>query len=275
MRHFPDWIIYLIVLGIVLYAVFANGMRNADAPEPLAESLRDEGAMLPELSIFDEQVLVQVDKPEDGSGTAFLINDSGYWMTARHVVDGCETVAILVAPGRYVEVDEVILDEVSDLAMLRTSTSPKPLALNLDEPLRKGETGFHIGYPQGRPGEVASRLWARSRLITRGMREGDEPVIAWAEMGRTRGLGGSLSGMSGGPVLDQSGRVRGVTIAEAPRRGRVYTAGPAAMQAFLDRNSLTATGSAGTPIAVSNYGRKADEARGNLQIVKVACDVAE
>ena len=35
------------------------------------------------------------------------------------------------------------------------------------ETLAAGTYGFHVGYPQGRPGEAASRLMARSNLISR------------------------------------------------------------------------------------------------------------
>ena len=53
-----------------------------------------------------------------------------------------------------------------------------------------------------------------------------EPVLVWAETGRTDGLKGTLGGLSGAPALDDQGRVVGVTIAEAPRRGRIYTTAP-------------------------------------------------
>ena len=87
LRWIPDWIIYALVLGVVLWAIFSGG--SDDAPPPPPEAIREEGAMLPPASAFDERVLVQVTAPKSGIGTAFAINDDGQWLTARHVVEGC------------------------------------------------------------------------------------------------------------------------------------------------------------------------------------------
>ncbi|MEM1151260.1 MAG: serine protease, partial [Pseudomonadota bacterium] len=269
-----DILIYILVLGTVLWVLTSAGSEDANTPEPLPDHFERDGPMLPNASVFDERVLVQVDEPQNGLGTAFAINRSGDWLTARHVVEGCDRVSILVAPQSYVPVASVRVAETSDLALLSTGRSPRSAALNLGEDLRVGEYGFHVGYPNGRPGEVASRLLARSRLISRGERQSDEPVLAWAEVGRTRGLNGALGGLSGGPVFDAEGRVRGVIVAESPRRGRIYTADPNSIRAFLDDVGVeTSEPSRIQPISVSNYGERADLARNSLQVVKVACEV--
>lgn len=231
--------------------------------------------MLPPASPFDDSILVQVSRPKDGIGTAFAINEDGDWMTARHVVEGCEEVALLVAPNRYVKAEEVIWSEKSDLALVRTITSANPVVLNTGSDLRIGDYGYHVGYPQGRPGEAASRLMSRSRLITDGVREGNEPVLTWSETGRTIGLSGTLGGLSGGPVFDDLGRVRGVIIAESPRRGRLYSASPEAIESFLESHDVETMGDRPRPFSPETYGREADHARRELQVVKVACEVGE
>ncbi|MEL6662282.1 MAG: serine protease [Pseudomonadota bacterium] len=269
-----DILLYALVLGTVLWALSGLGSEEADAPEPLPDHFEFDGPMLPNPSVFDERVLVQVDEPQNGLGSAFAINRNGDWLTARHVVEGCDRVSILVAPRRYVPVADVRVSETSDLALLSTGRSPRAAALDLGDDLRVGEYGFHVGYPNGRPGEVATRLLARSRLLSRGERRGDEPVLAWAEVGRTRGLDGSLSGLSGGPVFDNEGRVRGVVVAESPRRGRIYTADPSSIESFLEDVGVPAGDGARTePFSVADYGAKADLARNSLQVVKVACEV--
>ncbi len=270
-----DILLYAVVLGVVLWALFLSGNTAANAPEPLPDHKLADGPTLPDPSIFDEQVLVQVSEPQNGIGTAFAIDRQGNWLTARHVVDGCNSVSLLVAPGRYIPVAGVDLAPSSDLALLRTGRSPRPVVLELDAPLRVGTEGFHVGYPHGQPGEAATKLLSRSRLVTRGTREGDEPVLAWAEMGRTRGLEGTLSGLSGGPVFDNQGRVRGVVVAESPRRGRIYTAAPESIQKFLAQLDVSPeTGTSGT-FAMRDYGAQADDARNSLQVVKVACEVKQ
>jgi len=213
--------------------------------------------------------------PRAGIGTAFAIDDKGRWLTARHVVDGCDEVGILFGPNTYVPARSVETDDSRDLAIITTDRSPNPAVIELDAQLTVGQSGFHVGYPQGRPGEVSSRLLSRSKLISRGYRRGEEPVLAWVEMGRTRGLVGSLGGLSGGPVFDKDGKVRGVIVAESPRRGRIYTAAPRAIADFLELRGITplTAGSNQAAFSASTYGSAADYARRNLQVVKVACSI--
>lgn len=271
-RLIPDWILYLLALGAVLYVIF-SASSDYDAPRPHPDALELEGAMLPPASPFDDRILVQVSRPKDGIGTAFAINEDGTWLTARHVVEGCESVSLLVAPERYLPVDSVVWSSTSDLALLKTESSPNPVVLNTGADMRVGEFGYHVGYPQGRPGEAVSRLVSRSRLITDGERQGNEGVLTWTETGRTQGLSGALGGLSGGPVFDDLGRVRGVIIAESPRRGRIFTAAPEAIEAFLTQQAVTLAGDRPRPYSPETYGREADMARRQLQVVKVACEV--
>lgn len=271
MRSF-DWVLYAIVLGVVVLTLFA-GDRTGNSPEPEPAVIAEEGPMLPPPSILDEQVLVQVEEPKDGIGTAFALNRKGQWITARHVVDGCDSVGLLVGPSQYVPVDSVILDKEHDLALLETGRSPNAVTLDLGSPLTIGTEGYLVGYPQGRPGEVATRLMARSRLISRGRRTGEEEILAWAEVGRTEGLTGSLGGISGGPVFDKDGEVRGVVVAESPRRGRIYTAAPDSIEAFLTRAEIDTEDGPAEAFTPESYGSLSDNVRRKLQVVKVACKV--
>lgn len=271
-----DWIVYLLALMVVLWGLFASGNPVEPAPELPSELLEEDGPTLPEPSALDNRILIQVEKPRAGIGTAFAIDEKGRWLTARHVVDGCDEVGILYGPNTYVPVRNVETDENWDLAILTTDRSPNPVAIDFDAQLTVGQAGFHVGYPQGRPGEVSSRLLSRSKLISRGHRRGEEPVLAWVEMGRTRGLVGSLGGLSGGPVFDKNGVVRGVIVAESPRRGRIYTAAPRAIEEFLGLRGITPrSGDLENPSAFSptTYGSAADFARRKLQVVKVACSI--
>lgn len=275
----PNWVVYTVVIVTIAAALFSRGedasMRPERAlPEIAAYDSSEPGPLLPESNPFDEQVLVQVGDAEDGIGTAFAVNRSGAWLTARHVVEGCEMVGLAVGDGRMVRVDDVRTSRHSDLALLITDRAPAALKLDLDRELRIGEAGYHVGFPQGRTGEARSELRARSRLVTRGRYVTEEPVLAWDEQERSKGLEGTLSGMSGGPVLDTDGAVIGVTVAESPMRGRIYAAGPDAIRRFLDEQDLMAMGGEAYPLAASTFAREADRVREDQAVVKVLCRVS-
>lgn len=285
----PDWVVYAVVLAVIVGTLFYSGSEEAHDPfrvpretvdaapytpaEPDLPADGEIGDVLPDSDPFDERVLVQVGEAEDGIGTAFAINEAGAWLTARHVVDGCSRVGLAVGNGRMVRVEDVQTSEDSDLALLITDRAPTALQLDLDRELRVGEPGFHIGFPQGMSGEAVSVLESRSNLVTRGRYQMEEPVLAWAEKGRTDGVEGTLSGMSGGPVFDREGRVIGVTVAESPRRGRIYSASPDSIRRFLDGQGLVAPGSDARPISASSYADEADRLRDSRAVVKVLCRV--
>ncbi|MEQ9505429.1 MAG: serine protease [Hyphomonas sp.] len=279
MRSF-DLLIYIGALGLMLAVIFALS-PSADVPAPAPKSEFEQefaeqmGPLLPDPSPLDEMVLVQVGEPQNGIGTAFAVNERGDWLTARHVVEGCAKVTLEVAPGNYVPVAKIAIDDAHDLALISTGRSPFPVALELDGSLHLGAEGYAVGFPQGQPGELATRLVARSRLVTRGRREAEAPILAWAEIGRTEGLVGTLGGISGGPIFDANGNVRGVIVAESPRRGRIYSTAPQAMEAFLTKQGVALQSGPVDAFDMSGYGAPSDNARRRLQVVKVTCEVTQ
>ena len=272
--HFPrlpDWLVYLaVVLALLIAAV--GRQERADAPPPPPPVASGEGMPLGPASPFDPQVVVDVPgQAEPGIGTAFSVADSGVWITARHVVDGCTQAAIVVADGRGVEA-KVHIDPRGEAAILTTDGGAPPLPLALDRPLRKGDRAFHPGFPQGEAGEATSRLLGRENLEVRGRGARTESVLVWAETGRTDSLKGSLAGLSGAPALDSAGRVIGVTVAESPRRGRIYTTAPETVLAALaSTNEHPSSFAVGEPITTDNYGRVADTLRRDLRVAQVIC----
>lgn len=272
--HFPklpDWLVYLAVILALLIAAVGRQERS-DAPPPPPPVPGEDGLPLGPASPFDPAVVVDVPgRAQTGSGTAFSIADKGVWITARHVVDGCTEAAIVVAEGRGVAA-RVEIDPQGEAAILTTEGGSPPIPLGLDEPLKRGDRAFHPGFPQGRPGEATSRLLGRENLVVRGRGARTEPVLVWAETGRTDGLEGTLAGLSGAPALDRAGRVIGVTVAEAPRRGRIYTTDPSTVRsALLTTRSRPATFAMGEPITTENYGRVADGLRRDLRVAQVIC----
>lgn len=257
----PDYLVYGAMVALIV--IYSNAAQtDQDAPLPPA----DVGEVLPNDSPFDPDVLVNIEDPRSGIGTAFAIDDKGTWLTARHVVDSCDKIGLRMSNQQFLPVKAQVSPR-SDLAVLTGKWSRTPIRSDLYTPRRVGEYGFFFGFPQGRPGEVAAKLLGRGRMKVRGRYRTTEPILAWAEAGRSGGLKGSLGGLSGGPVLDIDGEVIGVVAAESIRRGRVYSVAPRNLRAVLTEDkSYTAR-----PIALDSYGLQADAYRRNRQIAQVVC----
>jgi serine protease Do len=270
----PDWTIYgAVVLALVIASV--GRREKADAPAPPPPVPGEEGVPLGPASPFDPAVVVEMqDRPQPSSGTAFSIADRGVWITARHVVEGCSQVAIVVAEGRGVAT-RVSVEARGDAAVLISDggSPAMPVVPLVDaHRLKRGDRAFHPGFPQGQAGEVTSRLLGRENLVVRGRGARTEGVLVWAEVGRTNTLKGPLSGLSGAPALDAAGRVIGVTVAEAPRRGRIYTTTPETLLSAMNAAGQPASRFAtGEPVNTENYGRVADALRRDLRVAQVVC----
>ena len=262
-RRIPDWLVY----GAIVLLIYLNATRTADrqhAPQPPPP--QDIGPLLPTDSPFDTTVLVEMGEPHSAIGTAFAVDNNGTWLTARHVVDECDEVALKIGYSKIIRVQSRI-NPKSDTAILSSNWSRKALATDLYSDRHIGENGFFFGFPQGKPGEAAATLLGRHKMIVRGRYQTEEPILAWSEIGRTRGLNGSLGGMSGGPVFDTDGEVIGLVAAESPRRGRIYSVAPRNLRDLVPPNEEASA----IPIAVTNYGTEADRYRRTRQIAQVHC----
>jgi S1-C subfamily serine protease len=265
----PHWLVYSGGVAIIL-ALALGRQQHANAPAPPPPVPGEDQMPLAQSSPFAAKVAPLSPKVETVSGTAFSASASGVWLTARHVIDGCRQPAIVVADGRGVAAK--VRAVADDVAVLTTVGGSPALPIAASPVLHTGERVFLPGFPQGGPGEAASQLLGPQTLRKHARNARPETDLAWAEVGRTDGLNGSLAGLSGAPALDSSGEVVGVTLAQAPRRGRIYTSTPDTLRRALAAAGIKpATGTTGGPISVENYGRVADGLRRELSVAQVVC----
>jgi serine protease Do len=272
--HFPrlpDWLVYVAAVFALLVAAIGRQER-ADAPAPPPPVPGEAGVPLSAFLPFDPTRILKVPHiAEPHAGTAFSVSEAGVWLTAGHVLEGCRQAAVVVAEGRGVAA-QVTIDPDHDIAVLRTRGGSAPLPLGASVGLASGGRGFHPGFPQGGSGEAASRFLGVAEMPPQARGWTRDKVLAWTEVGRTDGLEGMLDGLSGAPVLDDAGRVVGLTLAESPRRGRLYSTSPEAIRQALARAGVRASPFAqGQPVNVENYGRVADSLRRDLRVAKVVC----
>lgn len=232
------------------------------------------GALAPP-SFRDEQIRVQLGEKSSSSGTAFSLGN-GVWMSARHVVDGCERTFLLAGNGKWTWRQSMTasyqVSPNSDLAILRTNTGPPAFSLARSFDIKRRQSMFMVGYPQGKPGEVRGKLLGRGRALFASRKNNAEPVLVWAETGRSKGFTGTIGGISGGPAFDAEGRVIGVAVAEAVRRGRIYTAAPRSIQRAVRQWELPDMPLKPAGIfSRSNFTQQGKYLRAKGQVVKVFC----
>lgn len=216
------------------------------------------------------------------TGTAFAIAD-GLWLTARHVVDECDSIWMIRQGERLQESDQVqksVLHPGADVALLfHRLNPPRAPVVTRDYRPQRNAAGFHFGYPGGDPGDVLSAYMGDSTATIRGARSETFPIQVWAAREIPSHLT-SLGGLSGGPALDAQGRIVGVTIAESPRRGRVATTPPQLSNEMIDLADVEAQFAAGAAAAVpvggltpESYQRRGDALRADLSVTQIYCHV--
>lgn len=266
-----DWMICLGVVAIVLGAAVIAIVHRAT--RPVLATVHAQPAPANVVKLFSPTITVDVPVASGpGAGTAFSISSGGMWLTARHVVEGCARVAIVVGPGQGVAA-EVRIDPRAETAVLITQGGAPALPMAPIQSLKRGMAAFHAGFPGGRPGQISTRLIQRETLILRGRRVRREQVLAWVESDEEDTLPErSLAGLSGAPALDAQGRVIGVTIAQSRRHAQVYTTTPNSLRAAVARAHIgTASGALAAPMSSGSYALISDDLRRDLRIVPVAC----
>ncbi|MDB3930235.1 serine protease [Paracoccaceae bacterium] len=138
------------------------------------------------------------------SGTGFYVSDTGPIITNHHVIDGCKDMKVH-SKGNVLETTKISEDRRNDLALLKTTESPKhSFALSMESPFPLQDIVV-AGFPFGE--KVSSTLKFTQGIVS---------SIA--------GLGNDYSqiqidaalqlGNSGGPILDEYGNVVAVAVAK-------------------------------------------------------------
>lgn len=134
-----------------------------------------------------------------GLGTGFVV-DRGVVATNLHVVAGAAQIVLATSSGKRVPISAIAgLDATHDLALLTFApeASPAPLTLR-GVPPAAGDAVIAIGTPQGLAFTVSTGIVSAVRELS--------PKLTLVQT-----TAPISPGSSGGPLLDDSGRVIGVT----------------------------------------------------------------
>jgi hypothetical protein len=285
------WIILFIGLFII-----SNYLDNEDydnippmqkkipykkGPPPLP-NIRPEGeGKLRNPSFNDPMVMIESGPKSHHSmstGTAFSIDKSGLWVTAKHVTKGCDSLVVLTSQSRGYKVTGKFEHPKADVSLLKTNGGAYPFNFEAGIPDYNAE-GFHYGYPRGNPGDVYSRLIGRRTMKTKGTPRGrQENVLVWAERLRWPDHNLSLGGISGGPILNNNGNVAGIHVAGSVRRGRSYSSLPSAANYLVKKarvrlSEMPREEKLTEMLSSSDFSKAGKYLRKRLSVAKVVCIV--
>ena len=150
---------------------------------------------------------------EDGSGTGFVIDDSGYILTNEHVVEGLTRVTIVLHGGAQISARVVSADAARDIALLKVDNIPGLAPLAFASAAREGEDVIALGFPLG---------LHESMTVTRGI---VSAIRTFSGVKHLQTDAAINPGNSGGPLLNDRGEIVGMnTFIQREIEGREYDA---------------------------------------------------
>jgi Do/DeqQ family serine protease len=151
---------------------------------------------------FGSQMPEQQNRVERGTGSGFIISADGRILTNAHVVDGADTVTVILKDGRSFKGKVLGKDELTDVAVVKIQADNLPLvALGNSDQLQAGEWAIAIGNPLGLDNTVTTGIISATGRSSNLIGAADKRV----EYIQTDAA--INPGNSGGPLLNSRGQV--------------------------------------------------------------------
>ncbi|HEX2264884.1 MAG TPA: MarP family serine protease, partial [Solirubrobacterales bacterium] len=128
-------------------------------------------------------------------------------VTNAHVIAGADDTTVTTLDGIELEATPIYYEPRQDLALLRVGAALPPLPISRDR--RAGEDGAVLGYPENGPYSLSPARIGETRATISEDSYGNGPV----ERTIVSMSGVVRSGNSGGPLVDERGRVVGTVFA--------------------------------------------------------------
>ena len=146
-----------------------------------------------------------------GSGSGVVIRSDGFIITNNHVIEGADTLKVIMSDGLSYPAELVGADPLMDIAVLKVEAGDLPyIRFGSMEGLRTGEPAIAVGNPlglDGGPSVTAGVISAFDRsLVT-------NPLTGDSLFGLLQTDAPITRGSSGGALLDVQGRLLGITTA--------------------------------------------------------------
>ncbi len=190
--------------------------------------------------LFPNQIpSVDRESKEEGLGSGVIISGDGYILTNNHVIEGADSLTVMLSDDRRFTAKVIGSDQKTDIAVVKIEATSLPSVTLADsDRLRVGDIVFAVGNPLGvgetvTMGIVSAKGRNQLGLLEEGGYENFIQTDASINMGN-----------SGGALVDAKGRLIGINCAIiSPSRGNIGIgfAVPINLAASV-MNSLVSTG---------------------------------
>jgi len=144
-------------------------------------------------------------------GSGVIVSAQGYVLTNNHVVEGADTIELVLADGRKLTARIVGTDPDTDIAVLKVNAENLPaITLGNDELLQVGDPVLAIGNPFGVTNTVTSGIVSALGRNQLGINEFENFIQTDAAIN---------PGNSGGALIDVNGNLIGINTAIYSRTG--------------------------------------------------------
>jgi S1-C subfamily serine protease len=145
---------------------------------------------------------------ERGTGSGFIISADGQILTNAHVVDGADTVNVILKDGRSFQGKVLGEDPITDVAVVKIQAENLPIVtLGNSDQLLPGEWAIAIGNPLGLDNSVTAGIISATGRSSR------EVGVPDKRIGFIQTDAAINPGNSGGPLLNAAGEVIGMNTA--------------------------------------------------------------
>lgn len=151
-----------------------------------------------------------------GSGSGFLISDDGYLLTNHHVVAASKVVKVKWSDGTETVGEVVRSDPRRDVALIRADPGGRTALGLRHTAVQQGETVFAIGSPLG---DQFQNTMSKGIVSALRNQQGLSYIQSDVMVNH---------GSSGGPLLDETGRVIGLTAS-----GQIINGSPIGINFFI------------------------------------------
>lgn len=246
------FILALSAFGISIYSYYSKGSVTTYNYGPDGNSLNFESGSIAEVANRVSESVVSIttevrtkswfgtESTGQAAGTGFIISESGYIMTNKHVVEDAKTVNVTLNNGKtYKNVTVVGTDPLNDSAILKVDNPEgfKPVVLGDSKTVNVGQEVIVIG----------NALGEYSNSVTSGIISGtgreliasDSNGSAYEKLSDMLQTDAAINGgNSGGPIVNAAGEVIGIATAYASSSQTVGFAIPIANVKGIAKNVL-------------------------------------